>query len=116
MRHHRRRLVIRVSSWCVEGMICAGVGIDFNLGTSGKRLRDLITGFPRYKLIEFRKVHHHRAGDLVGEIKICLDPDTVITDRCIDAAVGGSEVTEFTSKAKANCADFPLAGIVRLQG
>ena len=89
--------MIRVSSGRIEGVICAGVGIDFNLGAPRKLVTDLIAGFPWYKLIKFCKVHHHRAGDLVSEIKVCLDPDTVITDRCIDAAVGGSEVTEFAS-------------------
>ena len=84
-------------------MIGTRVGINLNFGPSRESVCDLLACFGRYKLVQFRKVHHHRTGDLVFEAEIFFYTDPVVADRSVDITMGSG-------------ADFSLARVVRLQG
>ena len=115
MRHQGRRLVEARPLRRREGVVAAGIQIQFNIGTLGEGDLDLFAGFRRRKLVEFGKVKHHRAFDLRGLAEVGLDADAVIRDGAIDIGARRGEIGELATEGKAERADLGGAFGTRAQ-
>src|SRR5258708_37525305 len=109
MRDEGRRLVEAGALGRREGVVAAGIQIEFDVGAVREGALDLLARLRRREPVELGEVKHHRALDVGGLAEVGLYADAIIGDRAIDIGAGRREISELAAKAEAERPDLANA-------